>query len=51
MAWHETNAGDLVSLVIDQQQNKIHSAASLGYRGDDADIDFESGEMHGWNRN
>lgn len=50
VVWHETNIGDLVSLVIDQQQNKIYSAALLGYRGDDAGVHFESGEIHNWNR-
>jgi hypothetical protein len=46
VVWHETDIGDLVSLVIDVANKKIHSAALLGYRGEDSNLHFESGVIH-----
>lgn len=39
--WHETDIGDLVSLVIDLDANKVYSAALLGYPADDRMLHFE----------
>ena len=44
--WHETNIGDVVSLVIDAANERIYSAALLGYGGHDATVHFERGEIH-----
>jgi len=41
--WHETDIGDVVSLVIDLDANKIYSAALLGYGADDRMLHFEDG--------
>jgi len=46
VAWHETNIGDFVSLVIDTETNRIYSAALLGYRGEDFSFHFEGGDIH-----
>ena len=44
--WHETNIGDLVSLVIDIANKRIYSAALLGYRNPDYNLHFEGGNIH-----
>ncbi|MCP4319274.1 MAG: hypothetical protein GY789_25635 [Hyphomicrobiales bacterium] len=44
--WHEANIGDLVSLVIDLDANRIHSAALLGYQADDRMLHFEDGVIN-----
>ena len=41
--WHETDIGDIVSLVIDFDAKTIYSAALLGYRADDRMLHFEDG--------
>ena len=41
--WHEEEIGDLVSLVIDLDANKIYSAALLGYPAEDRMLHFEDG--------
>ncbi|KAA3659695.1 MAG: hypothetical protein DWQ10_08365 [Calditrichaeota bacterium] len=46
VVWHEKNIGDLVSLVIDTEKNRIHSAALLDYRGSKPILHFESGDIH-----
>ena len=46
VVWHEQDIGDLVSLVIDSRAMRIYSAALLGYRGDDASLHFEPGDIH-----
>lgn len=43
IAWHEENIGDMVSLVIDLEANRIYSAALLGYPADDRMLHFEDG--------
>ena len=44
--WHETDIGDLVSLVIDLDAQKIYSAALLGYPADDRMLHFEDGVIN-----
>ena len=44
--WHEENIGDMVSLVIDLDAQKIYSAAILGYMADDRMLHFEDGVIH-----
>ncbi len=44
--WHETDIGDLVSLVIDLDAGKIYSAALLGYPADDRMLHFEDGVIN-----
>ena len=44
--WHEQDIGDLVSLVIDFKENRIFSAALLGYRENDFMLHFEGGDLH-----
>ena len=39
--WHEENIGDMVSLVIDLEAQKVFSAALLGYREEDRMLHFE----------
>ena len=46
VVWHETNIGDLVSLVIDIANKLIYSAALVGYRGPDYTLHFEGGTIH-----
>ncbi len=46
VVWHETNIGDLVSLIIDIPNDRIYSAALVGYRGPDYYLHFESGIIH-----
>lgn len=46
VVWHETNIGDLVSLVIDIANRRIYSAALLGYREPDYNLHFEGGSIH-----
>lgn len=41
--WHETDIGDLVSLIIDLEANRIYSAALLGYPAEDRMLHFEDG--------
>ena len=41
--WHEEAIGDVVSLVIDLDANKVFSAALLGYPADDRMVHFEDG--------
>jgi len=48
VVWHETNIGDLVSLVIDIANRRIYSAALLGYRGEDHHLHFEGGSVHSY---
>ena len=44
--WHETDIGDVVSLVIDLDAGKIYSAALLGYPADDRMLHFEDGVIN-----
>ena len=44
--WHETDIGDLVSLVIDLDAGKIFSAALLGYPQQDRMLHFEDGVIN-----
>lgn len=46
VVWHETDIGDLVSLVIDIENERIYSAALLGYREADVALHFEPGILH-----
>ena len=46
VVWHETDIGDLVSLVIDVTHERIFSAALLGYRDADSALHFEPGTIH-----
>ena len=46
VVWHETNIGDVVSLVIDISNNRIFSAALLGYREPDYNLHFEGGNIN-----
>lgn len=46
VVWHEINIGDVVSLVIDLERNRIYSAALLGYRQPDFTLHFEAGDIH-----
>ncbi|MGB2957982.1 MAG: MoaF N-terminal domain-containing protein [Bacteroidota bacterium] len=46
VVWHETNIGDLASLVIDVANKRIYSAALLGYHGPDLNLHFEGGDIH-----
>lgn len=48
VVWHETNIGDLVSLVIDVATMRIYSAALLGYRDLDYTLHFERGAIHSY---
>lgn len=48
--WHETNVGDVVSLVIDLDARKIYSAALLGYPADDRMLHFEDGIINSLER-
>ena len=41
--WHEESIGDVVSLVIDLDNDTIYSAALLGYLADDRMLHFEDG--------
>ncbi len=45
--WHEEDIKDLVSLVIDLDNNKIFSAALLGYGTEDGMLHFEDGVIEG----
>ncbi len=44
--WHETDIGDLVSLVVDLDAGKVYSAALLGYPADDRMLHFEDGVIN-----
>lgn len=46
VAWHEKNIGDFVSLIVDEKNMRIYSAALLGYREEDGAVHFESGQIH-----
>ena len=46
VVWHETDIADLVSLVIDKDNNTIYSAALLGYRSTDVTLHSEAGTIH-----
>jgi len=46
VVWHETNIGDLVSLVIDVANKRLYSAAVLGYRDPDYNLHFEQATIH-----
>lgn len=46
VAWHESNIGDFVSLIVDINAMQIFSAALLGYRDPDAALHFEHGIIH-----
>ena len=48
--WHETDIGDMVSLVIDMDAGRIYSAALLGYPADDRMLHFEDGIINGIKR-
>ena len=48
VVWHETNIGDLVSLVIDVANKLVYSAALLGYRDPDYNVHFERAVIHGF---
>ncbi len=43
--WHETDIGDMVSLVIDLDAGKVFSAALLGYPKEDRMLHFEEGSV------
>ena len=46
VVWHETDINDLVSLVIDAENDRIFSAALMGYRGEEPMLHFEGGDIH-----
>lgn len=46
VAWQERNIGDFVTLIIDEANRVIYSAAVLGYREDDGTVHFERGQIH-----
>ena len=46
VAWHESNIGDFVTLVIDPSGMAIYSAALIGYRETDHAVHFEHGVIH-----
>jgi hypothetical protein len=48
VVWHETNIGDLVSLIIDIANKRIYSAALLGYRRPDYTLHFERGNIQSY---
>lgn len=41
--FYERSIGDIVSLIIDLDEQKIHSASLLGYPSDDRRFQFEDG--------
>ena len=45
VVWHETDIGDLVSLVIDIANKRIYSAALLGYRSQNYYLHFQGGTI------
>jgi phenolic acid decarboxylase len=45
VVWHETDIGDLVSLVIDITNKRIYSAALLGYRSQKFFLHFQGGTI------
>jgi phenolic acid decarboxylase len=47
VAWHESNIGDFVSLIIDENEKTIYSAALLGYGASDSVFHFEHGVING----
>jgi len=44
--WHETDIGDVVSLVIDLDAGNVYSAALLGYPAEDRMLHFEDGVIN-----
>ncbi len=46
VVWHEKDIGDLVSLVIDIENNRVFSAALLAYGDPEAMLHFEGGDIN-----